>query len=594
MCKFMKRIFMAIRNFVLKLVQQGSGKRTHVTIEQEAGSGVEPSPRGVYTFEKVNESANSVDIRSYKKNLNGDEVSIDWSIGEIEGSGASLVVITKREGGISIIDKAEAEPSINPKKWRVTLTQAESGKTLIVMGETISIRREYTFEKVDRGNNSIDIRSFKKIAGGDKEVNVGWKIGTIGGDGAEHISITKREGGLNIEEKLSSHTTQVKKWHVTLVQDESNKTILLNGEIGGVLDLYEFSAFEESKDLKGYTYLYSIVSKKEKSDVPYEVAITGSGSNLVETKIFKEGSDNYLGINVESNVSDTPKIFKITLTQQGSGKVLKYYKFIESLRMSRGAFFVEELDENVYFVVSRDKLNSYLDFDVDITGEGRDLVTLDFDRSIKGLFKVSHGVNRGEKDLPYVITLIQYTTGKKCEINGVVKKSTDTFTEPDAGNEVVEEPKKRWLGVKLNNDLFAYEGSSPHKIIGQPWKCIINGDRELDMAADSVLRYLVFVGNKDTGGKFLPLQPDDVIHLEVEAGKVVRKSDNKPILLNESEHFEKSFTVGDIQNNPISFVPGDGANLLYDMYRINITITDAKGANVEYELFPFVLKRRNN
>ena len=35
---------MAVRNFVLKLIQKGSGKGTHVTIEQEAGSGAEPSP----------------------------------------------------------------------------------------------------------------------------------------------------------------------------------------------------------------------------------------------------------------------------------------------------------------------------------------------------------------------------------------------------------------------------------------------------------------------------------------------------------------------------------------------------------------------
>lgn len=136
MCKFMKRLFMAIRNFVLKLVQRESGKRTHVTIEQEAGSGAEPSPNIEYTFKRAYRSTdtNSIDIYSFKRIDGGEKIAVDWRIGTVSGDGADLVEVRKREGGVDIL--IGHNTSDKEKSWSVVLTQEESGKT-IELGDVI-------------------------------------------------------------------------------------------------------------------------------------------------------------------------------------------------------------------------------------------------------------------------------------------------------------------------------------------------------------------------------------------------------------------------------------------------------------------------
>ena len=487
MCKIMKRLFMAIRNFVLKLVQKGSGKRTHVTIDQDAGVNVEPHvPTVEYTFEKTEESNNSVNIRSYKKVDSGEGIPVDWSIGEIEGSGASLVIITKREGGISIIDRADAEPSTMPRKWSVQLTQQESGKTLTIMGEIPGIRVEYTFEKFNVSDNSVNIHSLKKIGDRDPQ-NLDWKLGTVEGSGAENIEITKRDGGVDINEKIGAYSTEPKEWYVILTQDESGKTLRLEGKIGGV-DWYQFNATEETGDLKGYTYLYSVDSKKRDADVPYNVIVGCSGASLVETKIFKEGLNSYLGVNVQDNVSSDPKIFKLTLTQEGSGKELKFFKSIPSLRISKGTFIVEELEENTYFIISRGLDGKIINANVDVSGAGRDLITLDFDKKMIGLFRVFFKENNSGKDLPYVITITQEGSGKKREINGVVKKSV---TDPDPGTMVMPEIWQEVVGV------------SPSYTLRLRWsnydKMKANGDEQLNVNLDISIP----VDPNTTGGKLI-------------------------------------------------------------------------------------------
>lgn len=145
MCEFLKRVFMAVRNFVLKLVQKGSGKRTHVTIEQKAGSGVEPSPNVEYTFEKVDNGGNSVDIRSFKRVDGGEEKAVEWSVGSVSGNGANLVTINKRRGGVDI--KIGDNMSESDKNWSVVLTQSESGKGMEING--VVKGSKYVFRYVD-------------------------------------------------------------------------------------------------------------------------------------------------------------------------------------------------------------------------------------------------------------------------------------------------------------------------------------------------------------------------------------------------------------------------------------------------------------
>lgn len=510
MCKFLKLIFMAVRKCVLNLVQDISGKRTRVIIQQEAG--VEPTPTPEYTFskvdngdgsyeiqsykrvnggspesvdwnigamrgsgaslvsvskrsggvsiqvkentstdskswsvvltqeesgktlelsgviggarlnyyfEKINQTNNHVSIRSCKKINNGSDIAVDWSVGNIEGSGANAVIITKVDGGIDIFDRVDVNPSPTTRKWSVQLTQMESGKTLTIIGEIPGIRVEYTFEQFNISNNSVDIRSLKKVGDRDPQ-DLDWKLGTVEGPGAEYIDITKREGGVDISENINKFSTEPREWHVMLTQDESGKTIRLEGKVGGI-DWYKFSATESTGDLKGYTYLYLVESKKRDADVPYNVIVGCSGASLVETKIFKEGLNNYLGVDVQDNVSQDPKIFKLTLRQEVSGKELKFFKFVPSLRISRGTFIVEEVDENTYFIISRGLDGKIINGSVDVSGEGRDLITLDFDKKMPGLFRVFFKENKSGKDLPYVITITQEGSGKKREINGVVK-----------------------------------------------------------------------------------------------------------------------------------------------------------------------------
>lgn len=330
---------MAVRNFVLKLVQKGSGKRTHVTIEQEAGSGVEPQvPKVEYTFKKSR---------------------------------------------------------------RVT------------------------------DANSIDIYSFKRVDGGDKQA-VDWGIGAVSGDGANLVSIRKRDGGVDI---FTGHNTseKAKNWSVILTQEESGKTI----ELGDVIDVvpkekrYEFSATESVGSLKGYSYLYTVISLLNNNYVPFNVSVYGDGSDLVKTEIFNELNAYYLGIGISKNMDPVQKSVKITLTQEGSGKKVEINKIIKPYVKPIYTFDVEKTGENRYVVTSLANQKDFVDFNVDVSGEGKRLVSVDRNERRKELLRVSLGVNNGDTDLPYVITLTQNESGNKRKINGVVKKAGVTPGDDD-------------------------------------------------------------------------------------------------------------------------------------------------------------------
>lgn len=227
---------MAVRNFVLKLIQKGSGKGTHVTIEQEAGSGAEPSPNVEYTFEKVDKGANSVDIHSFKRVDGGVEQTLGWSIGSVGGDGADLVVVRKRDGGVDI--KVGDNMSEQDKNWSVVLTQEESGKT-IELGGVIN-GKEYIFRK-DREAGIIqpNEKNFKYVITSTCNGSfIDYKI-AISGEGKEYIKCVfldkiHQEIAENSDKKhylyiqhLENKTGKDLPYVITLTQNESGKELVI-------------------------------------------------------------------------------------------------------------------------------------------------------------------------------------------------------------------------------------------------------------------------------------------------------------------------------------------------------------------------------
>lgn len=229
---------MAIRNFVLKLIQKGSGKGTHVTIEQEAGSGVEPLPNVEYTFKRDYRSTdtNSIDIYSFKRIDGGEKIAVDWRIGTVSGDGADLVEVRKREGGVDILIGHNA--SENAKGWSVTLTQEESSKT-IELGGVIN-GKEYIFRK-DRETGIIqpNEKNFKYVITSTcNGAFIDYKM-SISGEGKEYIKCVfldkiHQEVAENSNKKhylyiqhLENKTGKDLPYVITLTQNESGKELVI-------------------------------------------------------------------------------------------------------------------------------------------------------------------------------------------------------------------------------------------------------------------------------------------------------------------------------------------------------------------------------
>lgn len=221
---------------MLKLVQKGSGKRTHVTIEQEAGSGVEPSPNVEYTFEMVDNGDNSVDIRSFKRVDGGAEQTVGWSIGSVSGDGADLVTINKRDGGVDIL--IGNNTSENRKSWSVTLMQEESGKTIELGGGIYG--KEYVFRK-DREAGVVqpNEKNFKYVITSTCNGSfIDYKM-AISGEGKEYIKCVfldkiHQEVAENSDKKhylyiqhLENKTGKDLPYVISLTQNESGKELVI-------------------------------------------------------------------------------------------------------------------------------------------------------------------------------------------------------------------------------------------------------------------------------------------------------------------------------------------------------------------------------
>lgn len=233
---------MAIRNFVLKLIQKGRGKGTHVTIEQEAGSGVEPLPNVEYTFKRAYRSTdtNSIDIYSFKRIDGGEKIAVDWRIGTVSGDGADLVEVRKREGGVDILIGHNA--SENAKGWSVTLTQEESSKT-IELGGVIN-GKEYIFRK-DRETGIIqpNEKNFKYVITSTcNGAFIDYKM-SISGEGKEYIKCVfldkiHQEVAENSNKKhylyiqhLENKTGKDLPYVISLTQNESGRKLEINGVV---------------------------------------------------------------------------------------------------------------------------------------------------------------------------------------------------------------------------------------------------------------------------------------------------------------------------------------------------------------------------
>lgn len=215
-------------------------------------------------------------------------------------------------------------------------------------------------------------------------------------------------------------------------------------------DKYEFNATERDGDLKGYSYLYTVISLLNNNYIPFNASVSGSGSDLVKTEIFNELNIYYLGIGISKNMDPVQKSVKITLTQEDSGKTVEINKVIKPYMKPIYTFDVEKTGENSYVVTSLANQNEFVDFSIDIIGEGKELVSVERDERRNELLRVSLGVNNGEFDLPYVIVLTQNESGNKREINGVVKKSV---TDPDPGTMVMPEIWQEVVGVSPSYTL---------------------------------------------------------------------------------------------------------------------------------------------
>ena len=230
---------MAIRNFVLKLVQKGSGKGTHVTIEQEAGSGVEPSPNVEYTFSKFFNGTYN-EVISYKQIEGGEKIDVDWSVGAIEGNGADLIEIIRHKDGFEIKKKANNSPE--EKQYLFYIIQAESGKKL---GFTGSIEgKEYVFRK-DRETGIIqpNEKNFKYVITSTCNGSfVNYKM-TISGEGKEYIKCRfldriHQEVAENSDKKhyiyiqhLENSTGKDLPYVITLTQDRTGRKLEINGVV---------------------------------------------------------------------------------------------------------------------------------------------------------------------------------------------------------------------------------------------------------------------------------------------------------------------------------------------------------------------------
>lgn len=230
---------MAIRNFVLKLVQKGSGKRTHVTIEQEAGGGVEPSPNAEYTFSKFFNGTYN-EVISYKQIDGGEKIAVDWSVGAIEGNGADLIEIIRHRDGFEIKKKVNHSPE--EKQYLFYIIQAESGKKIGFSG-TIE-GKEYVFRK-DREAGIIqpNEKNFKYVITSTCNGSfVNYKM-TISGEGKEYIKCVfldkiHQEVAENSNKKhyiyiqhLENSTGKDLPYVISLTQNESGRKLEINGVV---------------------------------------------------------------------------------------------------------------------------------------------------------------------------------------------------------------------------------------------------------------------------------------------------------------------------------------------------------------------------
>lgn len=226
---------MAVRNFVLKLVQKGSGKGTHVTIEQEAGSGVEPSPNVEYTFSKFFNGTYN-EVISYKQIDGGEKIDVDWSVGAIEGDGADLIEIIRHKDGFEIKKKANNSPE--EKQYLFYIIQTESGKKV---GFTGTIKgKEYVFRK-DRETGIIqpNEKNFKYVITSTcNGAFIDYKM-SISGEGKEYIKCRfldriHQEVAENSNKKhylyiqhLENKTGRDLPYVITLTQNESGKELVI-------------------------------------------------------------------------------------------------------------------------------------------------------------------------------------------------------------------------------------------------------------------------------------------------------------------------------------------------------------------------------
>lgn len=329
MCEIMKRLFMSIRNFVLKLVQKESGKRTHVTIEQKVGSEVEPSPKGVYTFEKVDKSANSVDIHSFKRMFSGAERPIGWSVGTVSGEGASLVVVNKREGGVDILIGHNS--SENEKSWSVTLTQEESGKEITLAGIILPIPMvdKYEFEASEEFG---DLKGFSYLYRVNSLHNLTYqpfKVSVTGS--ARDLVKTEIFNELNqgyLGLRVDKNTEPLKRdiW-ITLKQEDSGKELKLYKEISS--KPYVPYTFKVEKEERGDGY--RVTSEDLLGNfIGYDIDVSGDGKKFVD--IERDQRRNYLFyVSIKENKTLSDLNYVITLTQHKSGKKLEIKGVVNSL-----------------------------------------------------------------------------------------------------------------------------------------------------------------------------------------------------------------------------------------------------------------------
>lgn len=239
MWNIIKKWLMAVRRFVLELVQHITGERRTITVEQEQEQKQEPKVEYVLRAEKLS-TPNTWKIQS-EKIVDGTHSKLPWNITQ-EGDAKDLVQTRKvNENDLTVTENLN--PHNTSKQYTIKVAQTESNKEIEVTRGTIE-GQNYDFREQDHSTTNPADKSVKYIiysraTGVDsKKVTALKPEVTLSGEGAKYLEVkitddpSTSKGMYNILLTPKNAPNTPLKYTVVMKQPITGRTINKDGSVG--------------------------------------------------------------------------------------------------------------------------------------------------------------------------------------------------------------------------------------------------------------------------------------------------------------------------------------------------------------------------